>query len=864
MEWIKRNKIQAIAIAVVLFISVLSHGYNMFHYPYYENDEGVYMSQAWSLIKEGKLAPYTYWYDHAPAGWIVIAIWTLLTGGFFTFGMVVNSGRMLMLLIHLAISAQIIYISSRYNRSIIPGLIAVLLFSLSPLGIYFQRRVLLDNLMMLWVIVGLSLLVVNKFRLRHSILSGIALGIAVLTKEYAVFFVPAFLYVIYIRAQKKHRFLAIVKWLAVFSAVVSIYFLYALLKNELMPAPIVDGLPTHVSLITTFGQQLSRGSSSPFWQEHSDFYNAARDWYTKDSFLFIVGSLSLGIGILLAPLIKSLRLPLLMTCFYLLFLMRGKLVLDFYVIPIIPLVSWLAGSLIYVPLAYINRQKSTKLFGYALSGVIIGLLGWGAYSGNKFQYTRDETTPQIRMVEWVRENLPPDAYIVIDNYSYVDLHDKRRPTDPVFPNADWFQKLNLDTDIAQGKLHNDWKTIEYIALSHEMVRQSSIRPTDFVFLRHALENSYPIIDWKQGATAFVDVPKYISTNGDWAAVHKVLDQDEIVLDTSWQYYKKTYIHSYGQVIDPQTDSTTSEGQSYAMLRSVLVEDKQTFDGVWAWTKDHMQYRGGDKLFSWRWKGNKITDTASAADADIDIATALILASEVFDDWEYRKAAYEIIRDIWAYDVVKIRGSYYLTSGTSSKNDQGYLVNPSYFSPAAFELFETIYPEGDWEALTDDMYALIGKYYFPPNWLLVNEQGVFSAKDVIDDADDYGFDAFRTFFRIALHREWNDDFQAKAYLNARKSFFENEWNLSHKFAAVYSQDGDPVTDYTNISTAMGPLSIFKDDVDKNKELVQALLIDTYNDEGYWGDQDNYYNQNWAWMGYALLTGNLNPDLPRMPR
>src|ERR1700733_13215182 len=70
----------------LLLVSGTAHAYNMFHFPYYENDEGTYMSQAWSLLKLGKLEPYTYWYDHAPAGWMFIALWTLVSGGFFTFG----------------------------------------------------------------------------------------------------------------------------------------------------------------------------------------------------------------------------------------------------------------------------------------------------------------------------------------------------------------------------------------------------------------------------------------------------------------------------------------------------------------------------------------------------------------------------------------------------------------------------------------------------------------------------------------------------------------------------------------------------------------------------------------------------------
>ena len=44
------------------------------------------------MLRQGRLAPYTYFYDHAPAGWILLAAWMGLTGGPFTFGGAIDSG----------------------------------------------------------------------------------------------------------------------------------------------------------------------------------------------------------------------------------------------------------------------------------------------------------------------------------------------------------------------------------------------------------------------------------------------------------------------------------------------------------------------------------------------------------------------------------------------------------------------------------------------------------------------------------------------------------------------------------------------------------------------------------------------------
>ena len=70
---------EALLILAVLLISGVVQGYNMFGFPYFENDEGTYLSQAWSLLNQGQLSPYTYWYDHPPLGWMLVAAWRFIT-----------------------------------------------------------------------------------------------------------------------------------------------------------------------------------------------------------------------------------------------------------------------------------------------------------------------------------------------------------------------------------------------------------------------------------------------------------------------------------------------------------------------------------------------------------------------------------------------------------------------------------------------------------------------------------------------------------------------------------------------------------------------------------------------------------------
>src|SRR5260370_34478491 len=93
-----------VLLLVSLLMVAISHGYHLFLYPLYSTNEGIYMQQAWSILREGTLSPYTYSYDHAPAGWLLIAGWVaLLPHQFEPFDDAINTGRVLMPLAHVAI-----------------------------------------------------------------------------------------------------------------------------------------------------------------------------------------------------------------------------------------------------------------------------------------------------------------------------------------------------------------------------------------------------------------------------------------------------------------------------------------------------------------------------------------------------------------------------------------------------------------------------------------------------------------------------------------------------------------------------------------------------------------------------------------
>ena len=111
--------------------------------PAFFDDEGTYVAQAWAVTHLGELAPYTYWYDHPPLGWLLMAAWSLLPqplgGGEWT----IADYRCLMLVLALVDAVLLYAIAAPTGRSRGRSrALAVALFALSPLAVHYQRMVL--------------------------------------------------------------------------------------------------------------------------------------------------------------------------------------------------------------------------------------------------------------------------------------------------------------------------------------------------------------------------------------------------------------------------------------------------------------------------------------------------------------------------------------------------------------------------------------------------------------------------------------------------------------------------------------------------------------------------------------------------
>lgn len=868
---------------LVLFVVALAtagtlHGYNMFHYPYYESDEGTYMSQAFAVKERGDLSLYVYWYDHPPFGWITIASWIeLLHDNWNTFGNSLNTGRVLMYLLHLVQVGLVFFLAQRVTKSPWLALLAVILYSTSPLAVYFQRRILLDNLLITWLLLSISILHIKYVKLRHVLMSGIFFGLATITKVTTVMFGFPILYLLLTAKWGIHKGFRVAGWLVSAGSVVLLWIFYAMIKTELFPAPHGE----RVSLIGALQFQAERGTGAHFWEAGSSFMDNVASWLILDAtyVYMLVGGLMCA---LLVTVVKTNRYRFfgLASLFYFFFLIRGGVVIGFYILALLPFVSIsIVCAMQLIDEYVLKKMRIPRFVGVTLFLVLAIAYGVHYYPKVTKYLTVDETNNQVEALRWVKENLPEDTKIMVDIYGMTELLDPTFVNEKVFSNADWYFKVAKDPEIRYTKYRDDWRNIDYVLISHEMLYQSYLHELPVV--HNAIRNSTPVMVWDKNTTSFIDVQKFLSTNGDWVALHRVNSNSKTQLLFAWNHYRDNFIASYGQVIDPQTNVTTSEGQSYAMLRSALMNDREGFKGIWLWTKHHFQHRIGDALLSWRWENDEQTDSANATDADVDIALALIFASKQFENEEYLEEARNILADIWKQTVVSIQGTYYLlpSEKTVATRGEHYLLNPSYFSPAHYRIFAEVDTErsAEWRALANDSYRILNRLraeggqgtQLPPNWVLVNKKtGELSSADMYitqGGADSFGYDAFRTFWRVGLDVAWFDTPAGTTYLETMGSFFEREWQARRNFASVYTTAGERVRSYQNLSVSAGILSAMK--ISSNSQVsadvyntlfVDKLVIDNDKEYAYWDNVDNYYDANWVWFGMALFNDNF-PNL-----
>ena len=351
----------------------------------------------------------------------------------------------------------------------------------------------------------------------------------------------------------------------------------------------------------------------------------------------------------------------------------------------------------------------------------------------------------------------------------------------------------------------------------------------------------------------------------------------------WNTYKRNTLEPGSfRTLDKQKDNiTTSEGESYTMLRAVWEDDKPTFDISLKWTRDNLK-RPSDSLPSWLY-GERPDGTYgiltnrngqnTASDADTDMALSLIFAGSRWNDSAYLDTANFMVRDIWRQDVVIVAGKPVMTGNNQEQfNPKQVIVNPSYFAPYAYSIFARIDPTHDWLGLRTNMYSIVDQASaqpldaarsanIPPDWIALNRStGVIMALGSADQTTHFSYDAMRLPFRLALDYEWNKAPEAKLLL-AHFGFLDQQWKVGGKILTAYDHLGAPVAPLQEAPAIYGgTLGYFISADPAAADQIYIFKLRSLYDPNKqsWTTTLGYYDDNWAWFGMALYLHQL-PNL-----
>jgi hypothetical protein len=486
--WLRAHWLSLLIVTGLLLAVGLIHAIGYDRFPGRINDdEGTYVAQAWAVQHWHSLTHYTYWYDHPPVGWITIAGYTWITQAFERLPTAVSAGREFMLCVKLASAAMIYLLGRRLGFHRLAAAGAVLLFGLSPLAIPLQRMVFLDNLAVLWTLAALVFAASSKKSLAASVGSAVCFAMAVLSKETIAVLFPALILLLWQYTSAETRKYRIALFLTVFGALVLVYPLYALLKNELFEGQ------DHVSLIWAIKWQLfDRPPSGSLLDPSSGTYETARSWLDQDPLLLAAGVLLAPIGLL----IRRTRSVALSLVIQVALLMRDGYLPFPYVIAMLPFaaltVAGVASQLCKGPAARGWRSTVATRAGQlvvvcavAASVIIVGPT-WSR--GAQRAMTQDHSQPSKQALGYIIGHVPKGSIMLVDDNIWTDL--VRRGFNP---NPIWFYKLDLDPAI-RARLKNGWRDIDYVILG----RLATPTLRDLPLVATAIRNSEVVASFGDG------------------------------------------------------------------------------------------------------------------------------------------------------------------------------------------------------------------------------------------------------------------------------------------------------------------------------------------------------------------------------
>ena len=231
--------------------------------------------------------------------------------------------------------------------------------------------------------------------------------------------------------------------------------------------------------------------------------------------------------------------------------------------------------------------------------------------------------------------------------------------------------------------------------------------------------------------------------------------------------------------------TVSEGIGYGMLITLFQGDWDAFNRLWIYSQAYRNsaYASGRGLMPWLTSSFSwaIPDESSATDADLDIATSLILAYYMSGNTAYLNDALTLIAALWNNEVNLSNNLLYSGDTPTWKAAANPSYNLSYFSPVALRLFAVVDKNHDWKSVLDAQYAYMKKVQDAgtgvfPDW----SDGEGNAINPPNNSAKttywtFNKESVRIPWRIAWDYYWFSDERAAEVLNTLNKFIMEKSN-----------------------------------------------------------------------------------------
>lgn len=322
----------------------------------------------------------------------------------------------------------------------------------------------------------------------------------------------------------------------------------------------------------------------------------------------------------------------------------------------------------------------------------------------------------------------------------------------------------------------------------------------------------------------------------------------------------------GYVKDVANGDVRTDSMAYGMLTTVQLDQREVFDKLWAWTKNHMMSPSGSTKGLLRWKcstSGALCTNAAATDSSSIIATTLFMAETRWGDsgaHPYQSDAIALLNAMTSVEQqpgALAGGTYNLFDLDAALPRKGSDIPDKYtpvdyLMPAFYEIWAKYDTERSdlWLRMSTNSRALLSKVANPVTGLypeIVDYQGV-----PVPHYENYRTTTARTLFHLALDYLWNGPEPWVAKQNERLLGFFLSQGID-TYAAEYTPAGAPLLTYN--TAAHRSLVALAAGTTTNP--AYQVFLDVFIDEPIPTGAFRYYDGMLYMLSLLVLSGQMDP-------